>query len=127
MRRVAYRATESVLRDVQGMLRPTCVRENIVRQIVAFPAHRVRTVHREIRIRIKIRDQLTGRRRLAELIPPLQQVGPLRSMRTVRPRASELAVVVAVVAIAAKQLCPYQPARGQPGFVQHIDQQAGLR
>ena len=48
-------------------------------------------------------------------------------MRAVRTCPAELAIVVAVVAIGAENLCAHGPALGDPIEIQHAGQQAGLR
>ena len=76
VRSVADRAAESIV-DVPRVLCPTRVIGNLILQIVAFGAKRVRPVHAEIRIGKQVRDRLPWRWRLAEFVPPLQQMRPL--------------------------------------------------
>ena len=100
VRSVTYRTGEAGV-DMALVLGETGICHDLA-QIVAFAAHRVRPVHAEVGVREQIRDQLTRCDRLAEFVSAFQNVGPLGSMRTVRARASELAIVVAVVAVGAE-------------------------
>src|SRR5208282_25623 len=102
MRSVANGAREAVV-DMQRVLRETGVRDD-VGQIVALAAQRVRAIHAQIRIRIEIRDQLARRRRLTGHVLTLENMCPLRPMRTIGTRTPEFTIVVAVVAIAAEYL-----------------------
>ena len=96
-------------------------------EIVALRAHRERSSDAGIRIRERIRDRSARDRRLAELIIALKNVRIDRTVRTVGPSAPELAIVVAVMAVGAEKLCAHDARGCQPLFVEHIQQQAGLR
>ena len=121
---VAGRATEPRL-DVLGMLRKTRILQHIGK-VVALRAHRIRTIRAEIRIRKQVGDRLPGRHRLAQFITPLQNVSPLRSVRPRRSRASEFAIVVAVVTIRAIDLGAHRPTLGDAVQVQHVRKQTRL-
>ena len=75
----------------------------------------------------QIADQSARRRGLAELIIALEDMCVDRSMRAVGSGAAELAVVIAIVAIAAENSRSHRPRRGRAILIQHVDQQAGLR
>ena len=121
---VTDRTREAVV-DVPGVLGEASVGEDL-RQIVALRAHRVGTIHAEIGARIEIGDKQPGARSLAELITAFKQVCPLGSMRTIRPAAAKLAIVVAVVAVGAKNLRPHVAPLRNAVQIQRVGQQAGL-
>ena len=100
--------------DVDGVLRPAGVSDDITRQIMALAAHTVRTIHREIRVGVEVGYSLARTRRLAEFIPALQKVGPFGSVRTIRTQAAEFSVVVAVMAIRTENLCTHLAALTSP-------------
>ena len=106
MRGVTYRATEPVLGNVQRVLVPVDFARTLLGKSWHFPhiAYGPFTVASGFGYRFVINcpgagDWLNSYRRSSKC-------DPLRSMRPVRARAAELAVIVAVVAIAAKQ-CAY--------------------
>jgi len=103
VRSVADRTAEPILIGMQIVLRKAGVREDLS-QIVALRAHREGAGNAGIGIGEKIRDRSAGDGRLAELIIALQNVRVDRPVRTIRPGATELTIVVAVVAIGAKDL-----------------------
>jgi hypothetical protein len=96
-------------------------------ETVAFAAHRIRPVHAQVGILKQICDQLARRYRLIEFIAAFQNVGPLGTMRTIRPGTPKLAIVVAVVAVRAEYLRSYRAPLRYPIEIQHRSQQAGLR
>ena len=63
---------------------------------------------------------------MAEFITPLENVRPHRAMRSIGARAAGFAIVVAVVAIGAEDLCAHGAALGDAVEVQHVGQKAGL-
>ena len=75
----------------------------------------------------QVGDRRARRGSLAELVPPLQNVSPSRTVRTVWPATSELAVIVAAVAVGAQNLDTHHPPLRDPVKVQHVTEQAGLR
>ena len=109
------------------MLSPARVLDDVAWEIMALAAHAIGPIHRKIGIRVEIRDPLPGAHGLAEFVVALQKVGPFRSVRTVRTRAAELSVVVAVVAIRAINLCPYLSRLRDSVQFRHIRQETGLR
>lgn len=119
MRGVADRAGKAVVYHMAAVLTETCVRRDLI-QVVAFAAKRVRSVYAEVRIGKEIRDQLTGRWCLAELIPALQNMRPLGTVRTVRARSAKLAVVVAVVTIRAENLRSHASSLRDAVQIEHI-------
>ena len=123
---VAYRTAKACI-DVGAVLVPARVLQNLICYIVAFTAQRIRPVDARVGIGKEIADQLAWCGRLAELILALQNVGPLGTVRTVRTGAAELPIVVAVVAIGAKNLGAHGAALGNAVEVQHAGPQAGLR
>ena len=90
--------------EVAGVLIPTGVLDDLAGQIMALSAHAVGPIHSQIRIGEEISNPLPRSGGLAEFIAALQNVRPFRSMRTTWPLASELAIVVAIVAIRAENL-----------------------
>lgn len=125
VRSVASRARKTGI-DVDGVPGPACILDDIAREIMAFAAHRVRPVYRQIRVGIEVRNPLARTRRLAEFITSLQKVRPFRSVRTARARTAEFAVVVAVVTIRAKYLEPHQPPLTGSVQLRHVGQKTGL-
>src|ERR1035438_2341850 len=95
---------------MQIVLRKAGVREDLS-EIVALRAHRVRAGDAGIGIGEKIRDRSARDGRLAELIVALQNVRVDRPMRTIRSGATELPVVVAVVAVGTEDLSTDQARR----------------
>ena len=126
VRRVTSRTRKTRI-DVNGMLRPACVLDDVAGKIMAFAAHRVRPIHREIRIWKKVGDALPGTRRLAEFVTSLQDVGPFRSVRAARTQPAEFAVVITVVTIRAENLNPHLPSLTRSVQLRHVRQQTGLR
>lgn len=111
MRRVAYGARKPFRGDMKIMLRPTSrparrpgscrVRDNNA-QVVALRAHRVRALVAQIWRGVSIRDSSTGGGSLRELIIALQNMWVNRTVRSIRTRAAEFAIIVATVAVRAK-------------------------
>src|SRR5579864_3950862 len=94
---------------------------------MALSTQGVGPAHVESRVGIKVGDQLARSRRLVGYVLPLQDVRPLRAVGTVRARASELAIVITVVAIGAEDLRAHGSSLGNTIEIQHIRKQAGLR
>ena len=126
MRRVTGRARKTSI-DVERVLRPTCVPDDIAREIVAFAAHRVRPIDAQIRIYVQVSNSLAGTRRLAIFVTPLQDVGPFGSVRTTRTQAAEFAVVVTVVTVRTKNLVAHLSPLTGSIELRHVGQQTGLR
>lgn len=122
---VTDRAREAFL-DVLGVFRKTCIGGDLI-QVVTLAAKCVGTVHAEIGAGKQIRDAQPRTGSLAELVAALQNVRPLRSMRTIRPAAAKLAIVVAVVAIGAENLSSHKPPLRDAVQIQHVVSQTGLR
>ena len=125
VRRVTYRTGEAGV-DMVLVLGEAGVRHDIA-QAVALAAHRIRPIHAEIGVWKQIGYQLAGQRRLAELVSTFQNVGPFGSMRTVRARPPELAIIVTVVAVRTENLCSYGPPLRRAVEIPHSAEQAGLR
>ena len=120
MRRVARRTAESTV-NMRRVLTETGILQN-VRQVVTFSAQRVWTIDANVGIRKQIVDCLPRHSRLAEFIAPLQDVSPLGSVRPVRSRATEFAIVIAVVAIGAKDLHSRRSPFRRPIQIPHVQQ-----
>ncbi len=119
-------ATESILRDVQAVLRETVI-GNHVAQVVTLAAHRVGSSDGEIGVGEEVGDEPARRSSLAELIVAFQNVRVHGPVRPIRSGAAKLAVVVAVMAIAAEDAGP-GGARGCDSIlIELVDEQAGLR
>ena len=99
---VARRTGEAGV-DVALMLGEAGIRHDAA-QAVALAAERVRTIDAEIGIAKEIIHQLPGRDGLAEFVAALEDVRPLGAVGAVRARASEFAIVVAVVTVGAEDL-----------------------
>lgn len=119
MSRVAYRATKSLLIRMHVVLRETCVGEYLGK-IVTLGAHREWASHAGIRIRKQIRDDSPRHRRLGELVVALENMRIDRTMRTVGSGAAKLAIVIAIVAVSAQQLCSYGSCRCKTLFIEHV-------
>jgi len=122
VRSVTSRAGEARI-DVDGVLRPGCILHDIAREVVTLAAHAVRPIYGKIGIRIQVGNTLPRTGSLTEFIAPLQDVGPLRTMRAVRPRASEFPIVIAVMAIGAENLVSHQPSLTDSVQFRHISEQ----
>ena len=120
VRRVADRTGEPILRYVIAMLQEAGVAYHVA-QVMALRAHAVRSVQAEVWIRKCIGDQASRRRGLAELVIVLEDVRVHRTVRAVRPRSAEFAIVVAVVTIGAENLQSHEPRRGAV-LIQHVGQ-----
>src|SRR6185312_8621250 len=94
---------------------------------MALAAKRVGSIHAQIGSRKQIRNQLSWRGGLAELIPSLEDVSPFRAMWAVRACAPEFAVVVAVMAIGAEYLSAHYASGIHAIESQHVGSKAGLR
>ena len=112
--------------DVAGVLSPTRILDDLVRQIMALAAHRIGAIDAEIGRGIEVRNALPGARRLTEFVAALQQMVPFRPVWSARTCAAEFAIVVAVVAVRAVNLHAHGPALRAPIQLPHISQQAGL-
>lgn len=119
VRRMTRRATESVLRGMQVVLRKTGVGEDLC-EIVALRTHGEGSRDAGVGIGKKIRHRSAGNGRLAELIVPLKNVRIDGTMRAIGSGAAELAVVVAVMAVGTEQLRADRTRRCQPLFIQHV-------
>ena len=119
--------TSEASADVAAVLSPTGVLHDLARKIMALGTHAVGSHCAYVGIGKEIGNQLTGQDGLAELIPALEDVGPFGAVGAVRTGASELAVIVAVVAIGAKYLDPHGATLLDAIQIQHIGQQARLR
>jgi hypothetical protein len=125
VRAVAYRAGEAVVDMARVLLEATVGHD--AGQVVTLGAQRVIAGRREVRRKIQIGDRLSGDRCLAHIVAALENVRILRSMRTVRPRAPELAVVVAVMAIGAEDANAHGASLPGAIEIEHVRAQAGLR
>lgn len=105
--------------NMPGVLGKAGVRNDLV-QIVALRAHRIGTVHAKVRARKEIRDQLAWQSGLAELVPALQDVRPFGPVRPVRTLAAELAIVIAIVAVAAENLYSHAAGLCYAVQIQHV-------
>ena len=76
VRGVAGGATEAGV-DVVAVLDPACVLHDLIGQVVAFATERVGPNDTEVGIGKQVGDQSAGSWGLAELVIPLQNVGPL--------------------------------------------------
>lgn len=76
VRGMTNRATEAGV-YVKGVLREAGVLHDLAGQVMALSAQSVRPVHAEVRIGIKVRDQLAGPWGLVGNILPFQDVSPL--------------------------------------------------
>lgn len=119
MSRVAYRATKSLLIRMHVVLRETCIGEYL-REVVALRAHREWASNAGIRIRKQISDDSPRHYRLRELVVALENVRIDRTMRTVGSGAAKLAIVIAIVAVRAQQLCSYGSCRCKTFFIEHV-------
>ena len=122
---VTGRTSEPVV-DVPAVLAETRVRHDET-QIVTLATHPVGAIHREIRVGKEIGYELARRGRLRELVATFQDVHELRAVRSVRSGAAEFAVVVTVMTIAAKDLCPHRAPLADAVNIGHVLTQAGLR
>ena len=102
VRSMAHGTGEAILRHVVAVLRKASVSLNLV-QIMTFGAHAIRPIA-GLRLDFgkQVRDLSAGHGGLAELIVVLEDMRVDRTVRTVRADSTELAIVVAVVAIAAE-------------------------
>ena len=119
------RARKAIV-DVSGVLAEAGVGYHVV-EVVALAAKRIGPIHTEVGERKRIGDQLTRRGRLAELVAALEDVRPTRTVRAVRSSAAKFAIVVAVVAVAAEDLCAHAAALRDAIQIQHVAEQTGLR
>ena len=101
VRSMADGTGEAVLRHVVAVLRKAGVSLDFV-QIMTFGAHAVRAVEAYVWIGKQVRDLSARHSGLAELIVVLEDMRVDRTVRTVRADSTELAIVVAVVAITAE-------------------------
>src|ERR1041385_3548944 len=106
MRGVTHRTGEAILLHVPGMLAKAGVVHKLI-QIVALGAKSVGAAslaaeRAQVGIRIEVRHQLARQRRLAELVPALQNVRKDGAMGAACPRPAEFAIVVAIVTVGAK-------------------------
>ena len=113
--------------DVIAVMIPTRVLHDLVGEIVALRAQRIGSIHAQIGVGKEIRNRLPRQDRLAEFITTLENVRPPGTVRTVCTRSPKLAIVVAVVAIRAKNLRSHRAPWSDSIQVQHVRQQAGLR
>lgn len=97
MRSVARRTGKACV-DVARMLRETAIADDL-REVVALGAHPVGTGHAQIRGGKQIGNRPARDGGLTELVTPLEEMEPLRSVGPVCARTAEFAVIVAVVAI----------------------------
>src|ERR1700722_7742030 len=104
---MAGRTREPVLRYVVAVLLETSIRYH-VSQIMTLGAHAIRSIETEIGIWKSVGDQSARRRGLAELIIVLEDMRVHRTVRTVRPGASKLAIIVAIVTVGAENLNSHQ-------------------
>jgi len=105
VRGMAYGTGETCARDMQAVLRPARVRQNIS-QVMALRAKCIRPLWTQVRSRKEVAHHSAGRRRLAELIISLQNVRINRAVRSIRPSATKFAIVVAAVAVGTEDLVP---------------------
>ena len=122
---VASRASEAIGRHMPEVLAEANVGQHIG-QIMALATHGIGTIRAQVRIGEPIGYQPTWRRRLAELVVALQNVGVQGAMRTVRSIPAELAGVIAVVTIRTEEAATYGARRGSAILVEHIQQKTGL-
>ena len=108
------------------MLIPARILHDLVGQVMAFAAQRVGSIDARIRIRCQIAYQATRHQCLAEDILPLEDMRPLGTVRAVRAGAAEFSIVVAVVAIGAKNLRAHRAALRHSVQIQHVAQKTGL-
>src|SRR5579863_2078595 len=101
MRGMAGRAGKTVLRYVVAVPGEAGVSYDAA-ETMTLGTHPIRPVEAEIRIRKQVRDHSAGHRSLAELVIVLEDVRVDRPVRTVRPGAAKLAIVVAVMAVGAE-------------------------
>ena len=124
VRSMAHGTGEAILRHVVAVFRKTGVSLNFV-QIMTLGAHAIRPVEAYVWIGKQVRDLSAGHGGLAELIVVLEDMRVDRTVRTVRADSTELAIVVAVVAIAAENPDTHQaPCRAI--LIQHVREQARL-
>ena len=124
VRGMAGRTGEAILRYVVTVMGEARVTDDIA-QVMALGAYAVRSVETEIGIGKQICDLSTGCRGLAELIVMLEDVRVDRTVRAVWSESTKFAIVVAVVAIAAKNSHAHQAPR-RAILIQHVREQAGL-
>lgn len=105
---VTNRARESVLGDMQAVLGPAGVGQN-VGQIMTLGAHCVWTLLAQVRCRKQIGDRSPGRGSLAKLVIAFQDVRVDRAMRPIGTSTAKFAVVIAGMAVSAENLIAHQP------------------
>ena len=129
---VTHRAGESCV-DVDRMLGEAGV-GNDVGQIVTFGTQGIRSLRSGIEDRRKKILDCTSRtsggreagRHLAELVTPLQNMRELRTVRSIRSGAPKFAIIVAVVAVRAKNARGNRPPLRAAVQIPHELEQAGL-
>ena len=93
---------------------------------MALAAQAVGSSSGQIGIGKQVGDRLARQSCLAEFIAALKNMSPFRPVGTVRARPAELAIVVAVMAIGAQNLCAHGAPLADAIEVQHICPQTGL-
>lgn len=122
---MAHRAGEAVV-DMASVILEAAVGHD-AGEIVTLGAQRVIPGRCEVRRIIQIGDWLSRSGRLAHVIAPFKNVRIFRSVRTIRPRSAELAVVIAVVTIGAEDTHAHDASLPRAIEIEHIRAQAGLR
>jgi len=109
---------------------------NDVGEVMALGAHRIRAVATGVQRRV--RNQIRGNEctrpsrgprscgYLAELVATFKDVKILRPMRSIRPRSTELAIIVAIMTVGAEDARAHQARLYFSGDIPHRSQQARL-
>ena len=124
--RVADGARKSVLRNVVSVLRPAGGRENDT-QVVALATHAVGALRAQIRIGEGVGHGTARNGRLAHGVVSLEDVRIDGAVWARGPSATKFAIVVAVVAIRAKNACAYQLHGLGSIFGGHVGEETRLR
>lgn len=121
---MADRAGSTDLADLQLM--PKTGAGHHLREIVAFGTQRIGSVDADVGVRERIRDVPTRRYRLAHLVAALENMRPLRAVRTVWSVTAKLAIIVAVVAVRTKDPRSHVPSGSDSVRLQHLGSEARL-
>lgn len=120
------RGTREAIVDVAGMLGESGIGNNLI-EVMALRAEGVGTVHGEVGAGKEVGDEQAGGGSLAELVTALENVRPLRAVRTIRTKAAKFAIVIAVVTIAASDARAHGAPQRDAIELEHLSAQAGLR
>ena len=127
---VAYRAREAILFYVAGVLAEAGVIQDLIK-VVAFGAKSIRTAAgatlcARVWVREQVGNKVAREWRLAELIPAFEDVRKDGPVRAAWSRPAKFAIVVAVVAVRAKNASGHDATRCLTVKIDQIRAQAGL-